>query len=193
MNISKKIKEAARSIKSMASEPEIVDAIRGMADALILTFESGGKLIVCGNGGSASQAEHIAGEFVGKFYKERKALPAIALTGPTATLTAVANDYGYKRVFSRQIEALGKPGDFLLCLTTSGMSENVINVVNKSRQDIKVAALTGGFSTPLHPLCDFSIRVPSTDTARIQEAHLLIGHMLAEIVEDEMFPSRDSQ
>lgn len=170
------------------SDWRLVDKIDEVAQVITFCFLNNGTLLVAGNGGSASQAEHIAGEFVGKFYIDRPALPAIAITCPTAALTAVANDYGYDNVFERQVEAFGKSGDVLLVLTTSGISKNVIKACDKANlMGITTIALTGEKNTVLHDKCTYSISVPSSDTPRVQEAHIMIGHIIAQIVEDTIF------
>ena len=170
------------------SDQYFVEEIHEVAKIITSCFLKKHKLLICGNGGSASEAEHIAGEFVGKFYFDRPALPAIALTCSTAALTAVANDYGYENVFERQVEAFGKKGDVLLVLTTSGNSKNIIKACDKAKSmGITSIAMTGENRTVLHDKCTYSILVPSSDTPRIQEAHLMIAHIIAQIVEDAVF------
>jgi D-sedoheptulose 7-phosphate isomerase len=179
--------KASRALFKKLYNKAILSEIEGMAEEIVDRFQDGGKLLIAGNGGSASQAEHIAGEFVGKFCKDRAPLPAIALTGPSASVTAISNDYGYSDVFARQVRAFGQNGDVLLLLTTSGESENLINAAKMGyNMGMAVFALTGENVTELHPLCSSNIRVPSTDTPRIQECHILIGHIIAEIVEEEL-------
>ncbi len=148
----------------------------------------GGKIFLFGNGGSAADSQHIAAEFVGRFKMERKALPALALTTNTSTITALANDYGYDISFKRQIEALGNKGDVALAISTSGNAKNVIEAVKEAKKmGIETIALTGKSGGALTGLCDISIIVKSDDTARIQEAHILIGHIIAEILESALF------
>jgi D-sedoheptulose 7-phosphate isomerase len=150
-------------------------------------ISKGGKLIIFGNGGSAADSQHIAAEFVGRFKLERKAMPAIALTTNTSTLTALSNDYGYDITFKRQIESLGKSGDVAIAVSTSGNAKNVIEAVKAAKEmGIVTIALTGGDGGKLGPLCGISILVSSKDTARIQESHILIGHIIAEIVETNL-------
>jgi D-sedoheptulose 7-phosphate isomerase len=151
-------------------------------------ISGGGKLLIFGNGGSAADSQHIAAEFVGRFKLDRKAMPAVALTTNTSTLTALSNDYGYETTFKRQIEALGNKGDVALAISTSGNAKNVIEAAKAAKQKgLASIALTGNSGGALGPLCDISIVVDSQDTARIQEAHILIGHIIAEIVETELF------
>ncbi|BCD62724.1 D-sedoheptulose 7-phosphate isomerase [Nitratiruptor sp. YY08-26] len=145
------------------------------------------KIMLCGNGGSAADAQHIAAELVGRFKKERRGLPAIALTTDTSALTAIGNDYGYAQVFARQVEALGKRGDVLIAISTSGESENVLRAVEVARaQECKVIGLLGKDGGRIKDLCDVSIVVPVHDTPRIQEMHILIGHILCALI-DESF------
>ncbi len=146
---------------------------------------AGGKLLLCGNGGSAADAQHIAAELVGRFVLERRPLAAIALTTDTSTLTSIANDYGFEHVFARQIDALGAPGDVLVAITTSGTSRNVIAAVAAAHaRGLKVIGLTGQNGAAFAAACDAGIAVPSTVTARIQECHITIGHLLCEVIDE---------
>ena len=156
-------------------------------ELLIETFKSDHKLLICGNGGSAADAQHIAAEFTGRYETERMALPAIALTTDTSALTALSNDYGFERIFSRQVEALARPGDCLLAISTSGTSPNVIAAVMTARNmGCTVIGLTGENGKKLASLCDVCVMVPSERTARIQEAHITIAHIWCEMI-DEAF------
>lgn len=160
------------------------DAIRGCAGIIWDTVSRGGKILLCGNGGSAADAQHIAAEFVGRYESERKALPAIALTTDTSALTALANDYDFERIFARQVEALATKGDCLIAISTSGNSPNVISAVMTARsRGCRVIGMTGAAGKKLASLCDAAIMVPSTRTARIQEGHIAIAHILCEIVD----------
>lgn len=142
------------------------------------------KILLCGNGGSAADAQHIAAELVGRYELQRRAWPAIALTTDTSTLTALSNDYGYEEVFARQIEALATAGDVLIALSTSGQSANVIRAAERARQlGCKTIALTGETGEPLASHCDVAVSVPSKRTSRVQEAHITIGHLWCEMVE----------
>jgi D-sedoheptulose 7-phosphate isomerase len=148
------------------------------------TFSDGKKLLICGNGGSAADSQHLAAEFVGRFESERRAFPAIALTTDTSALTALANDYSFERVFSRQVEALGNAGDCLLAISTSGNSPNVIAAVMEARKrQMRVIGLTGASGKKLASLCDACVMVPSGRTARIQEAHITIAHIWCELLD----------
>jgi D-sedoheptulose 7-phosphate isomerase len=160
--------------------------IQQCADMILETLRKGNKILICGNGGSAADAQHIAAEFVGRYETERKALPAIALTTDTSALTALANDYGFERIFARQVEALGNPGDLLIALSTSGNSPNVTAAVMSARQiGCKTIGMTGGGGKKLASLCDACILIPITRTARVQEAHITIGHIWCEFVDAE--------
>lgn len=160
-----------------------------ISDIIVDSFKAGGQLLVCGNGGSAADSQHISTELVSRFLMEREALNAEALTVNTSTITAIANDYSFDSVFSRQIEAKGRKGDVLLGLSTSGNSKNVINAVASAKQkQMKTVCLIGGNAEQaLERLSDYCICVPSKSTPRIQEAHIFIGHILCEIIEKKLF------
>jgi len=165
-------------------EDAVGPSIRNSARLISETFASGGKILICGNGGSAADAQHIAAEFVGRYETERIALPAIALTTDTSALTALANDYDFERIFSRQVEALGRDGDCLIAISTSGNSPNVLAAVMSARsRGMKVIGLTGANGKRLAGLSDIAIMVPSTRTARIQEGHITAGHIICELID----------
>ena len=150
-------------------------------------FDNDGKLFLAGNGGSAADSQHMAAEFVSKFYHDRNAMPAIALTTDTSILTSISNDYDYSNIFARQIEAIGREGDIFIPITTSGNSKNLINAVKTANNlGLKVVALTGATGGALEDLCS-CIKIPSTNTPRIQECHILIGHIVCELVEADIF------
>ena len=160
--------------------PQIIDC----AESIYETLTKGGKILLCGNGGSAADAQHIAAEFVGRYETERAALPAIALTTDTSALTALGNDYGFEKIYARQIEALARPGDVLIALSTSGDSPNIISAVMSARKiGCAVIGLTGAKGKKLASLCDRCITVPSERTARIQETHITIGHLWCEFID----------
>jgi len=164
-----------------------VDAILEIAELMIDCLKKDGKVIVFGNGGSASDSQHIAAELVGRFKKDRSALAAIALTTNTSILTSLANDYGYDVVFSRQIEALGKKNDIALGISTSGKAKNVALAIKQAKKmGIKTVALSGGDGGDIVKLADVSLVVPSKITARIQEAHITIAHIICEMIEQEL-------
>jgi phosphoheptose isomerase len=170
--------------------PAIVAAAELMRDAVL----GGKKVLLCGNGGSAADAQHIAAELVGRFVFERKPLPAIALTTDTSALTAIGNDYGYEHVFARQVEALGNPGDVLVAITTSGTSKNVLAAVASARElGMKVIGLTGAKGAAFLASCDAGIAVPSTNTARIQENHITIGNLLCEVLDEAFAPAHRAE
>jgi len=161
--------------------------IEAAARAIIGSLRSGGKALIFGNGGSAADSQHIAAELVGRFKKERPPFAAIALTTNTSLLTALANDYGYDLTFSRQVEALGKEGDVAIGLSTSGSSKNVIAALNKAKSmGLKTIGLTGAAGKAMKEICDVTITVGSKDTPRIQESHILIAHIICELVEGEL-------
>jgi len=150
------------------------------------TIEKGGKILIFGNGGSAADAQHIAAEFVGRYKIERRGLPAIALTTDTSNLTAIGNDYGYDRVFERQVEALANRGDLLIGISTSGKSPNVIKALKLGKElGCRTVGLSGKGGGEMSEVCDINIVIPSNDTARIQEMHILIGHIICEAVDSD--------
>ncbi len=164
----------------------LAESISECGEIILETVRSGKKILICGNGGSAADAQHIAAEFVGRYETERKALPAIALTTDTSALTALANDYGFDRVFARQVEALSAEGDCLLAISTSGNSPNVIAAVMEARnRGCRVIGMTGANGKKLASLSDAAIMVPSDRTARIQEAHITVAHIWCELVDIE--------
>lgn len=176
------------NLRAMA--PELEKA----GDMLLQCLLGGGKLMICGNGGSASDAQHFAAEIVGRFERERRAYPALALSTDTSILTAVGNDYGYDEVFSRQVDGLGRPGDVLVGISTSGDSENVIRAVRRAEAlNIKTLGLLGKDGGALKPMVDQAIVVDNTTTARIQEAHIFILHYWAWQVERGLPPTRGDQ
>jgi len=145
---------------------------------------AGGKILLCGNGGSAADAQHIAAELVGCYEKQRRSWPAIALTTDTSALTAVSNDLGYEQVFARQVAGLARAGDVLIAISTSGKSKNVLQAVARARElGCRTIALTGASSDPLGSMCDITVAVPSARTSRVQEAHITIGHLWCEMVD----------
>jgi D-sedoheptulose 7-phosphate isomerase len=164
-------------------------AVQRAAALIAQAFKANGKLLVFGNGGSAADAQHIAGELVNRFLQHRKALPAVALTTDGGVLTCIANDTGFENVFARQIEALGTKGDVCLAISTSGNSPNVTVACEQARkQRVTVIGLLGRDGGRVAALCDLALIVPSDDTQRIQETHNLIGHIICELVEGELFP-----
>ncbi|MCQ9208263.1 MAG: D-sedoheptulose 7-phosphate isomerase [Omnitrophica bacterium] len=188
----KSILSESIALKEKVCRDDSVASIAKLAELVISCFKNGGKLILFGNGGSASDAQHIAAEFVGRFIQERKALPAIALTCNTSILTCLGNDYGFEQIFSRQIEALGKGKDLVIAISTSGKSPNVVAAISKAKKmGLKTAALTAEAGAKLAQMTDVAVCVPSKNTARIQEAHITIGHIICELTERAFFKSDD--
>ncbi len=167
---------------------ENIDTIVEVSNLLAETFNRGGKLLLFGNGGSASDASHIAAEFVNRFRKERPAFPAIALNTDTAVLTSIANDYDYSDVFVRQLKAIAQEGDVVIAISTSGSSQNVIKAVDAARtRKLRTVAFTGAKGDKLASRCDYIFAVPSDNTPRIQETHITLGHVLCQMVEEILF------
>ena len=163
---------------------DYVGQIKDIADLIIDCLKKGGKVMLCGNGGSAADSQHIAAEFIGRFKRDRTALAAISLTTNTSILTSLANDYGYDVVFSKQVEALAQKNDILIGISTSGKAKNVALALKQAKKNnLKTVALTGGDGGELAKLADVSFIVPSSITARIQEAHITVGHIICELVE----------
>ena len=183
--IAKRLEESIQ-IKKTITKSKIAE-IESMVKFVINAYKTSSKVVLCGNGGSAADAQHIACELVGRFTLERKAFPAIALTTNTSTLTAVANDYGYDNVFSRQIEALVNEKDVVIGISTSGNSSSVVQAIKIAKMmGAKTIALTGGNGGKLAEVADLVLIVPSDSTPRIQEAHITIGHIVCELVERAM-------
>lgn len=177
-------------------EADCVGDIVAAAEIMVTSLRADGKLLICGNGGSAADAQHLATELVSTFTIDnpRPSIPAIALTTDTSLLTAIANDYGPEGMFERQVESLGRRGDVLIAISTSGNSANVVRAAERARQrDVRVVALTGASGGTLAPLAEVAIRVPSTVTAHIQESHLAVEQLLASLVEDALYPRPDSR
>lgn len=180
--------------RSILEDAAFMQQVRDMGHLLIDRYEAGNKLLVAGNGGSAADAQHIAAEFVSRFNFDRPGLPALALTTDTSILTAVGNDYGYEQLFRRQIEANGVSGDVFMGISTSGNSPNVLQALDAARlKGITTFGLTGQTGGKMHELCDYCLCVPSVDTPRIQEAHILIGHTLCAMVELALFEDPRTQ
>lgn len=163
---------------------QLIPSIQQGTDMLTEVLQAGSKVLIAGNGGSAADAQHIAAELTGRYVKERKALPAIALTVDTSALTAISNDYGYDHVFSRQIAALARPGDLFIAISTSGNSTNVIHALHTAKEyGCLTLGLSGRDGGEMNELCDLNIVVPDDTTARIQEMHILIGHIFCKAID----------
>jgi len=166
----------------------LIDLIEKAASTVTEAYKAGNKTMLGGNGGSAADSQHIAAEFVSRFYFDRPGLPSIALSTDTSIITAIGNDYGYEKLFSRQINAHGRPGDVFIGISTSGNSPNILQALNTCKElGITSIGLTGISGGKMADLCDLCIKVPSSETPRIQEAHILIGHIICCIVEEELF------
>ncbi|MDR6564793.1 MULTISPECIES: D-sedoheptulose 7-phosphate isomerase [unclassified Arcicella] len=189
LNLIKSQIEGSISTKqALLSDAQLTGLIDEVASVVVAAYKSGNKTILAGNGGSAADAQHIAGEFVSRFYFDRPGLASIALTTDTSVLTAIGNDYGYEKLFSRQVQAQGKPGDIFIGISTSGNSPNVIKALETCKEmGIISIGLTGEKGGAMADLCDYCIKVPSNETPRIQEVHILIGHIICCIVEEEIF------
>ncbi len=186
--ISKKIAETQRVIAEMQSNKQLLSCIQSVVDECIFSLKSGGKILLAGNGGSAADAQHIAGEFVSKFMFDRPALSAIALTTDTSILTAIGNDYGYEKLFVRQIQSHGKPGDIFFGYSTSGQSKNILLALEEAKsRGLVCVGMTGNRGGLIKDLCDHCIEIPSSDTPHIQEGHLVIGHIICGLVEEAIF------
>tara|TARA_B100000902_G_scaffold33841_1_gene40649 strand:- start:9066 stop:9644 length:579 start_codon:yes stop_codon:yes gene_type:complete len=185
--INKSLQSSIENVNSLLINNEIKQKIRLITNKSIDVFNKKNKILLCGNGGSAADAQHIASELSGRFYKDRPPLNAQALHVNSSFITAVANDYGYEQVYSRMIEAIGNKGDMLIGISTSGNSLNVINAIKKAKErEIFTVGFTGE-KGDLDMICDMVINIPSVDTPRIQEGHILIGHIICQLIEMEMF------
>lgn len=189
------ISETSTILKSMLCDEELIQTIENIAKACIKSLQGGGKILLAGNGGSAADAQHIAGEFVSRFAFDRPGLPAIALTVDTSILTAIGNDYGYEKLFSRQIQALGRPGDIFIAYSTSGKSPNILEALREAnRQGLVSVGLTGNRANmPMSEMCNHLLRIPSADTPKIQEGHLVVGHLLCGLTEIAIFKNSSHQ
>ncbi len=183
------IKESIAVKQDMLSDNELLNLIKSAAEFCIESLNQGGKILLCGNGGSAADAQHIAAELTGRFEKNRKPLYAEALHVNGSYMTAVANDYDFETTYARLVEAMGKPNDILIAISTSGNSKNILRAAGQAKkQRMTVIGLTGQDGGELANLSDLVIKVPSKRTTRIQESHILIGHLLCEKIERSMFP-----
>ena len=186
--ISDKIRESIRIKESVLDDPSLLNRVGDAAMELTRSLKSGHKVLFCGNGGSAADAQHLAAELSGKFYLDRPALPAEACHVNSSFVTAVSNDYGFKRAFARYIEGFGQPGDVLVAISTSGNSENILEAIHVAKQkEMKIIGLTGHTGGKMKLVCDLLINIPSEDTPRIQELHITVGHIICELTEKMIF------
>jgi D-sedoheptulose 7-phosphate isomerase len=177
------IEQSIATKQAILASDDCLNSILSAAELCKKMLANGHKILLAGNGGSAADAQHIAAELVGRFEKERPGMAAIAITTDTSALTAIANDYGYERVFSRQVEGLGNAGDIFIGISTSGNSANIIAAVNTAKQKNMHTIVLCGAGGKLKDVCDISINVPSTRTATIQESHIMIGHLLCSLID----------
>ena len=177
--------------QKLLSDPVLIERIEKITSVIATAFANGNKVLFCGNGGSAADAQHLAAEFSGRFYTDRDALPSEALHCNSSYITAVANDYGYDVVYSRIIKGTGKPGDVLVGLSTSGNSVNIINALEQAKKvGMITVGLTGETGGKMKTICDHLVNVPSNDTPRIQESHIMVGHIICQLVEETLFKSK---
>ncbi len=186
--ITAQIQEAQRVMSAMLEDGALLERVESAAEACITALSNGGKVLLAGNGGSAADAQHIAGEFVSRFAFDRPGLPAIALTTDTSILTAIGNDYGYDKLFARQVQAHAQKGDVFIAYSTSGKSPNVIAALQEARnRGVVCIGMTGNRGGPMKDLCEHYLDVPSADTPKIQEGHAVLGHILCGLVERALF------
>jgi D-sedoheptulose 7-phosphate isomerase len=187
----KGIIQASIDVKAeVLQDDALLKTVTECIDLVTTAFKNGNKVLFCGNGGSAADAQHLAAEFSGRFYTDRDALPAEALHCNTSYITAVANDYSYDVIYSRIIKGIGKKGDVLIGLSTSGNSKNIMNAFEVAREKgLITIGFTGATGGKMKPLSDHLINVPSTDTPRIQESHILLGHIICQLVEEKLYPA----
>jgi D-sedoheptulose 7-phosphate isomerase len=186
--IKKIINASIETKQKLLTDEHLLTVIKETVDAITAAFQAGNKVYFCGNGGSAADAQHLAAEFSGRFYIDRKALPAEALHCNTSYLTAVGNDYSFDVIYARIIDGVGKPGDVLIGLSTSGNSKNIIKAFESAREKkIVTVGFTGASGGLMKSLSDHLINIPSTDTPRIQESHILAGHIICQLVEEKIF------
>lgn len=189
--IEKNIKASAELKARLLEDSETIGAVVHIAEAIIEAYKNGNKVLFCGNGGSAADAQHLAAELSGRYYYDRPPLNAEALHVNTSYITAVANDYSYNEIYSRYVQGVAKEGDVLIGLSTSGNSGNVINALIKAKElKCTTVGFTGASGGKMNAHCDYMFRVDSSDTPRIQECHMLIGHAICEVVESALFPKK---
>lgn len=188
------VRASIRVKQATLEDADLLQAMQKMAGEVVRCLRAGGKVLLFGNGGSAADAQHIAAELAGRYRLERSGLPAVALTVNTSTLTAVANDYGFEHVFARQVQALGRRGDVAIGISTSGNAPNVSRGLETAKAAGLISvAMTGRSGGKLKDLAQYCLRIPSDETARIQECHILLGHILCEFVERELFGAETSR
>ena len=185
------IRQTRDLMEALLSHTSVLDAVESAARACVSAMQQGNKVMLAGNGGSAADAQHIAGEFVSRFAFDRPGLPAIALSTDTSILTAIGNDYGYEMLFARQVQAHAKDGDVFIAYSTSGTSKNILAALREARsRGVVTVGMTGNREGAMNAWCDHLIAVPHTDTPKIQEGHAVLGHILCGLVEDALFKDR---
>jgi D-sedoheptulose 7-phosphate isomerase len=188
--VQSEIKRTVAVLNALAADDALNSAIEQAASICIEAIRQGNKILFAGNGGSAADAQHLAAELVGKLAYERPAMPSISLTTDTSILTAIGNDFGFSDIFVRQIDGLGRAGDVFIGISTSGRSKNLVAALQACRKrGIVTIGMTGSTGGDMLPLCDYCLRMPSDDTQKIQEAHIVVGHILCGLVEQEIFPN----
>lgn len=186
--ITGQLQETQRVVSAMLADDRLLARVETAAEACITALNNSGKILLAGNGGSAADAQHIAGEFVSRFAFDRPGLPAMALTTDTSILTAIGNDYGYEKLFARQVQAHAKKGDVFIAYSTSGKSSNVISALQEAKsRGVVCIGMTGNRGGPMKELCDHYLDVPSSDTPKIQEGHSVLGHILCGLIERVLF------
>jgi D-sedoheptulose 7-phosphate isomerase len=187
--VAQQFADTARNLRVMSEDRELHAAVARVAQACVDALRAGRKILFAGNGGSAADAQHLAGELVSRFNYDRPGLPAFALTTDTSVLTAIGNDYGYERLFARQVEAVGNAGDVLIAISTSGRSPNILEALRVARaKGLVTVGMTGRGGGRMPELCDHVLRTPSDETPRIQEGHIVMGHTICCLVEQQIFP-----
>ncbi|MFA6401724.1 MAG: D-sedoheptulose 7-phosphate isomerase [Salinivirgaceae bacterium] len=192
INIQQIIESSIATKQQIITDKTLMQTVQQIADAVVTCYKKGGKVLFCGNGGSAADAQHLAAELSGRFYFDRPPLEAEALHVNSSYVTAVANDYSYNDIYSRYVNGVGKPGDVIIGFSTSGNSENIVRALKGAREKKMVTVgMTGKTGGKMKELSDFLLNVPSIDTPRIQESHIMLGHIFCEIVEETLFGAHD--
>jgi D-sedoheptulose 7-phosphate isomerase len=186
--IQDQIASSLATLQMVSADERITDEVEQIARVCSGALRAGNKILFAGNGGSAADAQHLAGELVSRFNFDRPGLAAFALTTDTSVLTAIGNDYGYDRVFARQVDAVGRSGDILFAISTSGRSPSILRALEEARRKgMATVGLTGNLGGDMPPLCDFCIRIPAAETPKVQEGHIVIGHIICGLIERELF------
>lgn len=186
--IQKELQKSAALLQELQSDYLLHDSVQNIAKSCVKSLQQGGKILFAGNGGSAADAQHLAAELVGRLTYNRPSLAGLALTTDTSAITAIGNDYSFENLFSRQIEGLGQAGDVFVGITTSGKSPNIIKALEAAKQKgLVTVGFTGKTAPLMQPLCDFLLTIPTTETSKIQECHILFGHIICGLIQEEIF------